>query len=245
MFVLHLTMSWKNEIKTKKSISKNFGRYLKSNHAVLWSLYIDDRIRTPPAFIRLQPTCGDRIVSDRVHRKRINRGRLHRNQTGNWTPYVSSIAIGAQTDRFRVASDRQQSVIWSGSITALQNVDWRSVVIRSPPGLIDRCQGAIGGLIGRNRTAGTTKSPQNNAIHCALSDRTERHGSPSSEMGVTVSIWGLLTRPIGIKTLTWINNCISMKWGVNTHPSWICTPPLNVWHRWVIIPITHYGRNHL
>ena len=53
--------------------------------------------------------------------------------------YVSSIAIGAQTDRFRVASDRQQSVIWSRSVAALQNVNWQSVVIRSPPGLIDRC----------------------------------------------------------------------------------------------------------
>ena len=62
-----------------------------------------------------------------------------RNQSGNWTPYVSSIAIGPQTGRFRVASDPQQSVIWSGSIAALQNVDWRSVVTRSPSGLIDRC----------------------------------------------------------------------------------------------------------
>ena len=77
-------------------------------------------------------------LSDRVHRKRINKGRLQRSQTENWTPYVSNIAIGAQTDRFRVASDRQQSGIWSGSIAALQNVDWRSVVIRSPSGLIDR-----------------------------------------------------------------------------------------------------------
>ena len=41
-------------VKTKNLISIFFGRYLKSNYAVLWSLYIDDRIRTPPAFIRLQ-----------------------------------------------------------------------------------------------------------------------------------------------------------------------------------------------
>ena len=66
-------------------------------------------------------------------------GRLQRNQIGNQTLYISSIAIEAQTGRFRVASDRQQSVIWSGSIAALQNVDWRSVVSRSPSDLIDRC----------------------------------------------------------------------------------------------------------
>ena len=77
--------------------------------------------------------------SDRVHHERINRGRLQHNQTGNWKPYVSSIAIGAQTDRCRVASDRQQSVIWSGSIAALQNIDWRSGVIRSPSDFIYRC----------------------------------------------------------------------------------------------------------
>ena len=44
---------------------------------------------------------------DGMHRKRINRGRLKRNQGGNWTPYISSIAIEAQTERFRVASYRQ------------------------------------------------------------------------------------------------------------------------------------------
>ena len=43
---LHLTMSSKKEIKTKKSISTFFGRYLNSNYAFLWSLYIDDRVRT-------------------------------------------------------------------------------------------------------------------------------------------------------------------------------------------------------
>ena len=76
---------------------------------------------------------------DRVHRKRINRGHLQRSQIGDWTPYISNIAMGAQKGHFRVVSDRQQNVIWSGSIAALQNVDWRPVVSRLPSGLIDRC----------------------------------------------------------------------------------------------------------
>ena len=74
-----------------------------------------------------------------MHRKQINRGLLQRNQTGNLTPCIISIAIGAQKDRFWFASDRQHSVIWSGSIALLQNVDWRSVVSPSPWSLIDRC----------------------------------------------------------------------------------------------------------
>ena len=142
------------EIKTKKSISTFFGRRFRYHYAVLRSLYIDDRIRTLHAFIRLQPTRG----------KWINRGRLQRNPTGKWTPYISSIAIGAQKDRFRVASDRQQNVFWSGSIAALQNVDWRSEVSRSLWGLIDCCYGAIGALIGRNRIGGTPNHPKTNAI---------------------------------------------------------------------------------
>ena len=76
---------------------------------------------------------------DRVHHKRMNRSHLQRNQIGNWTPYISSIAIKAQTGHFRVAFDRQQSIIWSSSIAALQNINCRSVVSRSPSDLIDRC----------------------------------------------------------------------------------------------------------
>ena len=45
-----------------KSISKLFGRHFRSDYAVLRMLYIDDRIRTPHAFIRLQPTRGNLIV---------------------------------------------------------------------------------------------------------------------------------------------------------------------------------------
>ena len=67
--------------------------------------------------------------------------------------------MGAQKDRAQVAFDREQSVIWLGSIAALQIVDWRSVVSRSPWGLIDRYWGPIGTQTGRNRIAGTSNSP--------------------------------------------------------------------------------------
>ena len=52
VFVLHLTILLKKEIKANKSISKLFGRHFISNYAVPRLLYIDDRIPTPHAFIR-------------------------------------------------------------------------------------------------------------------------------------------------------------------------------------------------
>ena len=116
VFVLHLTILWKNEVKTKKSISIFF--VVISNAIML--------------FFGLN----------------------------SWTPYISSIAIGAPTDRFRVVSDRQQSVIWSGSVAALQHVDWWSEVSRSSAGLINRCLGAIRILIGRKRITGTPNHPK-------------------------------------------------------------------------------------
>ena len=48
MFGLHLAMSWKKEVKTKRSISNFFGRYLKSNYAVL-SLVVIHRWSHPNA----------------------------------------------------------------------------------------------------------------------------------------------------------------------------------------------------
>ena len=62
MFVLHLTLLLKKEIKTKRPISKLFGRHFIPDYAVLRSLQIDNRIQTPHAFIRSQPACGDLIV---------------------------------------------------------------------------------------------------------------------------------------------------------------------------------------
>ena len=68
VFVLHLTVLWKKEIKTSrnqeiKSISRFFGRHFRSDYAVLRSFCIDDCTRTPHAFIRLQPTRGHLIVT--------------------------------------------------------------------------------------------------------------------------------------------------------------------------------------
>ena len=119
---LHLTMSWKKEINTKKSISTFFGLYLKSNYAVLWSLYINDRIRTPLAFISLQPTCGDRIVigsrasqtdtespttqSDRELNAVCLKHR-HRNANGSF-----SGRIWSPTERYLIGLDHRFTKCW-------------------------------------------------------------------------------------------------------------------------------------
>ena len=155
------TMLWKKEIETKKSTS-TFLVFILNPIMLFFGRYIS--MTASERRLHLQD-CSQHVAiwsySDRVHRKRINKDRIQRNQTGNCTPYISSIAIGAQKDRFQVAFDRQQSVSWSGSIAALQNVDWRSVVCRSPSCLIHRWNSAIGVQIGRNRIAGTPKSPPN------------------------------------------------------------------------------------
>ena len=159
LFYIYLTMLCKNEI--EKSTS-TFWVVILNPIMLVFSPYIS--LIASERRLHLQD-CSQHVAiwsySDRVHHKRINKDRIQRNQTGNWTPYISSIAIGAQKDRFRVACDRQQSVIWSGSIAALLNVDWRSVVCRSPSCLIHRWNSVIGVQIGRNRIAGTPKSPPN------------------------------------------------------------------------------------
>ena len=51
--VLYLTLLWKKDIKTKKSISKIFGHHFRYDYAAVQLLYIDDRIQAPRAFIRV------------------------------------------------------------------------------------------------------------------------------------------------------------------------------------------------
>ena len=62
VFVRQLIILLKEEIKTRKSISKLFGCHFRSDHAVLRSLNIGDYIWTQRAFIRLQPKRGDLII---------------------------------------------------------------------------------------------------------------------------------------------------------------------------------------
>ena len=149
MFVLHLIMHGTKKLRLRKSISRFlvvildpimlfFGRYA--------------------SMIAPDAACIYKIAA--------NMWRSDHNWIAciaNGSTEVAYSAIRARIEsRISQASpsERKRNVFGSHLIASfIQNADWRSVVSRSPSDLIDRCQGAIGALIGRDRVAGAPKSP--------------------------------------------------------------------------------------